>query len=677
MAETQTNTGTESQIMLPAPGGGVETPEQARQRLKNAALSYDPNNPTPYVPPPSAAAPEITAPPPSPLASPSQNTTPPVFGGGRMGAIGSIATIGDAILRGAMQGREHAKQMQVVKAKKLMDGFSYAKSAADAEILDMVQKPEVQAALDKRQKLISSKNPEAANALSDDEKKILSRYDNAVNASDSAWQGINQLQGQYLFGGDQKKGSKGKSKFKGGQDTDDPMAMASSSDPATKLKGIFLVRQKLGNPVQYQVKDLLSKVEQQKQDPQFQLDRLKSRQVQLASIPARTPEQDKELTDISGRIESISQSWAGHNLPKPSYQKTPGNSVPANVTTDAFGNPIDRSASTSYNSELDQYGNPTGKVFPLPAAAALSKPKQAWAKDTKGHIYSVNLDPKTNQPIAGTENYSLAPPTSIMPETVKTGEFTFVDEAGKVWRIPTTTVTTHEGGGGGGGAATGGGTKHPSANPKPTAAGNGAASGEGAEAAPTPVPGARAIGQTLSADDKKVHAALIQTAEKARTLTALLSTNESYINAVHADPSKATPRQDLALVVAAVRAMNPGSVRLPQKELELEIKAGSFGDRFRRSWDNATTGLLPADQRDDLFGIVKNETTTFGKNVAADWKTNFPNRPLPAHLKRYADNTAGGPKTVTMDDIQAYAQSKGISIEESKKHATDAGYTIK
>jgi hypothetical protein len=51
---------------------------------------------------------------------------------------------------------------------------------------------------------------------------------------------------------------------------------------------------------------------------------------------------------------------------------------------------------------------------------------------------------------------------------------------------------------------------------------------------------------------------------------------------------------------------------------------------------------------------------------------------LPAHLKRYADQSGEGtPKVVTMDDIRAYAQSKGISLEESKKHATDAGYSIK
>jgi len=84
--------------------------------------------------------------------------------------------------------------------------------------------------------------------------------------------------------------------------------------------------------------------------------------------------------------------------------------------------------------------------------------------------------------------------------------------------------------------------------------------------------------------------------------------------------------------------MNPGSVRLPQKELELEIKAGSYGDRAKRWYDNATTGLLPDDQRKDLFGIVQRETTKSGESIAADWQQNMSGQPLPNDLKRFAKN---------------------------------------
>jgi hypothetical protein len=583
---------------------------------------YNPHNPAPYTPPQVTPAPEITAPPPSPLASPQQNTDrPPVFGGGKMGTMGSIAYMGDAILRGAMQGRERAQQMKVIKAKRLMDGFVYSKSQADAQVMDEIQKPDVQAALHKR---------ESKAQLTAEETKSLATYDQAVSASDSLWQGINQLQYNYLFG-DQK----GKGKGKG---------------PETKLQGLFLVRQKLGNPVQYQVRDLLSKVQQQQPALEHQntLSRLQAQFDSLNAIPEDklTPEQQSQKADVRRQIDAQKEVAApyGKNLDK---------KISSYTGTD--------------NKQHTTWQRPDGSKYESTSegsvreSVSMSKPKQAWMKDASGKLYSVNLDPKTNQAIPGTENYSLAVPNNIQPETIKTGEFTFIDEFGVVHRPKTTTVTTHGGAGAGARVSAGG------------------AAGAGTDAG-------RVVGQTLSADDKKVHSALIQTAEKARVLSGLLTTNENYVNAVHADPSKASPRQDLALVIAAVRSMNPGSVRLPQKELDLEIKAGSFGDRFRRSFDNASTGLLPDDQRDDLFGIVKKETTNFGADVAKDWKTNFPDRPLPAHLKRYDTGGGGeggsgaggssGPKTTTMSVVRAYAAKKHITEEAAIQHATDTGYTI-
>lgn len=612
MADTATNPSTNQTSQTPQP-----PPNPA---------AYDPQNPVPYTPPPAITPPEITAPPPSALAQPSSDTRAPVFGGGKTGAIGSIAYIGDAILRGAMQGRERAHQLQLIKAKKLMDGFTYAKQQADAQILDMVQKPEIQAALKKR---------ESKATLTDEENRLLEPYDQAVNASNSSWQGLNQLQSQYLFGGQKKGGKGGKGKKGGGQaDAEDPVAMASSSDPATKLQGIFLIRQKLGNPVQYQVRDLLSKIEQQQPAAAHQhsteshqqiLDKLQFRFDALNAVPEDklTPEQKSEKADVLRQINEQKEVAApyGKNLDK---------KISSFVGAD--------------NKEHTIYQRPNGERYEevstgeVRAPASMLKPKQAWSKDADGRLFSVNLDPKTNQVIPGTENYDLAPPNSIQPTTIKTGEFSFTDEHGVLHRVPTTTIITHPGAGGsiGGNAGAGGGSA--SVTPK-TSGGGGhvTPSGSAAESGP-----GRVIGQTESADDKKIRSSLIQTSEKARTLSELLKTNEAYINAVHADPSKATPRQDLSLIVAAVRAMNPGSVRLPQKELELEMKAGSWGDRFRRAYDIASSGLLPADQRDDLFSIVKNETTNFGKDVAKDWKTNFPNRPLPAHLQRYAESGGGG-----------------------------------
>jgi hypothetical protein len=84
--------------------------------------------------------------------------------------------------------------------------------------------------------------------------------------------------------------------------------------------------------------------------------------------------------------------------------------------------------------------------------------------------------------------------------------------------------------------------------------------------------------------------------------------------------------------------MNPGSVRLPQKELELEIQAGSYGDRFRRWYTTATTGLLPDDQRNDLMQVIRDESTRTATSAADNWVTAFSgrNKPLPPYLRRFA-----------------------------------------
>lgn len=128
-----------------------------------------------------------------------------------------------------------------------------------------------------------------------------------------------------------------------------------------------------------------------------------------------------------------------------------------------------------------------------------------------------------------------------------------------------------------------------------------------------------------------------------RNMVNLLDTQQSYMDGLDKGKAQPTPRQDLSLIVAAVRAMNPGTVRLPQKELELELKAGSYGDRARRWYDNASAGVLPADQRKDLFEIVKNETTTAAKNAAATWQQAMGKQPLPNHLQRFSVQSPSAP----------------------------------
>jgi len=120
-------------------------------------------------------------------------------------------------------------------------------------------------------------------------------------------------------------------------------------------------------------------------------------------------------------------------------------------------------------------------------------------------------------------------------------------------------------------------------------------------------------------------------AKKAKPMVDVLDASEAYMK-----KGEFTPRQDLALVIRAVRAMNPGTVRLPQKELDLELKAGSYGDRFKRWYTTATEGLLPDDQRNDLMNVIREETTTTATSAAQSWRDAYCGRKsAPSYLKRF------------------------------------------
>jgi len=174
------------------------------------------------------------------------------------------------------------------------------------------------------------------------------------------------------------------------------------------------------------------------------------------------------------------------------------------------------------------------------------------------------------------------------------------------------------------------------------AGGTGAGAGSESSTPPDGSPhGARVIGHTLSGPQAKSQATTADTYKKMKPLFGLLGAQEDYMKEIEKDPSKASARQDLSLIVAAVRSMNPGSVRLPTKELELEMKAGSYGDQFQRWYDKASTGLLPDDQRKDLFTIVKRETSKAGESIAADWQQYMSGQPLPSDIKKFAKDGGG------------------------------------
>lgn len=131
-----------------------------------------------------------------------------------------------------------------------------------------------------------------------------------------------------------------------------------------------------------------------------------------------------------------------------------------------------------------------------------------------------------------------------------------------------------------------------------------------------------------AAEEAKLQSSAIKASNNALTLKSILDSAESHVK-------NPTPRGDIAIIVSAVRAMNPGTVRLPVQEIELELKAGSWGDRLKRQYEVAVNGLLPNDQRADLMDIVRKEVGANVSNAGALWDDVYGDkRPRPPHLRQ-------------------------------------------
>lgn len=563
--------------------------------MADSAPRYDPLNPTPYKPDQgSIAPPPITAPPPQVSPEDSQQPkTPGPMGKGKGAAVGKAAFLADSILRGVMRGRQQHAEREAAKTDKLAKGLQFAYQNAANHYVDLVK-----GGADPNSKEVQE----------------------AGMAADAAWQSMMKMYGNYIMGDQDKKGkSKSKSGGKGGKAGDqpeNPAELLMSQDPHDKIKGWFMISQKAGAPYKYQAQQYLT--------PEYKQDRANY---------AATQQTERDILAKRNEMHAL-QNMDPAKLDE--HQK----SRLEQLRTDPELFPEMAKKPTKIGEYVDDKGfkhikfrNNDGSTFEemgdeKSRSLASENGKRAWTKDDKGKITSILVDPKTNQKIPGSENSEIMPPASQM-DTIRTSEFSFTDDQGILHRIPTTSTTTHVPHGGEGGGhpttAAGAGGGHPSSPSTAPSAGG---------------PGGRVIGDTgKSQGAKNVRKA----AESTRVMADLLSTQSDYMKSIEKNPSAATPRQDLALIIASVRAMNPGSVRLPQKELELEIAAGSWGDRAKRQWDIATTGKLPDDQRKQLFTIVKDEVTTRGKHVVEDWKTVLKNEPIPAHLKQFdTEGSTGG-----------------------------------
>lgn len=279
-----------------------------------------------------------------------------------------------------------------------------------------------------------------------------------------------------------------------------------------------------------------------------------------------------------------------------------------------------------------------------------ARPKQAWMQNPGKTFTSYMVDPYTNQEIPGTRNNNMVPPPGML-EHVRMGEFSWIDDENTLHRVPTTSTTRPvippTGGAGGAGGA---GAAPPPRKPTQVRAGGAGATPLAATATPLPgrtgPRGSRTIGPVRDPIDRAIAGAAIREADKAKAMVDILYRTNQYMSG-----GNFTPRQDLAIIVSAVRAMNPGSVRLPQKELDLELKAGSYGDRFKRWYTTALTGLLPQDQREDLVRVIQGETTATASSAAGAWQQAMPTKPLPPYLKAFSNEAGSAQKE--LDEYEA------------------------
>lgn len=97
-----------------------------------------------------------------------------------------------------------------------------------------------------------------------------------------------------------------------------------------------------------------------------------------------------------------------------------------------------------------------------------------------------------------------------------------------------------------------------------------------------------------------------------------------------------TPKTDLSIVFSAVRAQVEGAGRMTNTELDRELKAGSFGDRFKRWYEGATAGTLPDDQRQDLINVIRDSWLASAETARAAWDSDMKGKEMPIYIK--ADN---------------------------------------
>jgi hypothetical protein len=92
-------------------------------------------------------------------------------------------------------------------------------------------------------------------------------------------------------------------------------------------------------------------------------------------------------------------------------------------------------------------------------------------------------------------------------------------------------------------------------------------------------------------------------------------------------------KASLALVFSAVRVMVAGAGRMTNVEIENELRAGSYGQRMQRWYEQATKGVLPEDQMEFIREVVQNKYESTREMGQETWESVFDKKPLPPWLR--------------------------------------------
>jgi hypothetical protein len=224
------------------------------------------------------------------------------------------------------------------------------------------------------------------------------------------------------------------------------------------------------------------------------------------------------------------------------------------------------------------------KVNPK-AGAAGSKPVRAWKKDAKGKIYSVLLDPQTNQMKPGSENYDILPPAA-MGGKITTGFYHWVDDKGAVHQQRETHISTPLSAGGASPDSESAVPKTPGEAKKRAAAAAGKSTDKAANSGDT----------VLGHKDTPVQSAARKKWVDAVSLDTIATEVEKH-------PNDAVNQKRLAVALERQAAG-----RFTTQALDYIVKAG-WGNTIEGWANSTTTGALPADvMRQLIDGAHENLT---------------------------------------------------------------------